>query len=156
MVLFTDLVDSTKVAARLGDRAWRELLEAHDTASRQVVEHHGGRLVKTTGDGLLATFGDPLAALHAALDLEPALRPLGLTIRAGLHAGQIEERDDGDVTGIAVNIAARVQALAAPGEVLTSQTMHDLLLGTDVAFTDRGTHQLKGVDGTWRLYRAGT
>jgi len=152
-VLFTDIVDSTRRASELGDNAWQQLLELHDTMATNTVHSHQGRPVKTTGDGILATFPDPAAAVTAALQLRDQLRAVGIETRAGIHVGQIEIRDDGDIAGIAVNIAARVESHAAPGEVLVSQTTRDMLLGTDTEFTDLGEHELKGIEGTWRLHR---
>lgn len=153
-VLFTDMVDSTGRAASLGDGEWRKVMELHDSISRLRVSKHGGRVIKQTGDGMLATFDDPQSAVSAALDLSRDLSASGIPVRAGLHIGQIEVQDSGDVTGIAVNIAARVQALADDNEVLVSQTLRDMLLGSPFAMTDRGTKELKGVDGTWRIYAA--
>lgn len=152
-VLFTDLVDSTRRSAALGDRAWGELLDTHDRLSGEVVRRCGGSVVKQTGDGMLATFPDPGEAVRAALTLTRQLGEVGLPIRAGLHAGRIEVRDDADISGITVNIAARVQALAAGGDVLVSRTVRDLLLGEPYRYLDRGGHELKGVDGVWQLYQ---
>ena len=152
-VLFTDVVGSTERAARLGDRRWRELLEVHDELAGRLVEQFGGRLVKTTGDGILATFDGPGRAIRCAAALRDELTGIDLQIRAGLHTGEIELRE-GDVGGIAVHIAARVMAAAAPGVILTSRTVRDLVVGSDIAMTDRGPHPLKGVDGTWQLYAA--
>jgi class 3 adenylate cyclase len=153
-VLFTDIVDSTARGARLGDAGWRSLLERHDRSADRVVSSHHGRIVKLTGDGLLAMFDDPAQALTAAFELRLELSAIELPIRAGLHAGVIEMRDTGDIAGIAVNIAARVQERAAPDEVLVSATVRDLLLGTLYRFEDRGEAELKGVEGTWRHYAA--
>jgi len=152
-VLFTDIAASTEQAARLGDRRWRELLEVHDELARRLVEQFGGQLVKTTGDGILATFDGPGRAIRCAAALRDELAGIDLQIRAGLHTGEIELRG-GDVGGIAVHIAARVMAAAAPGEILTSSTVRDLVVGSDIAMTDRGPHHLKGVDGTWQLFTA--
>ena len=152
-VLFTDIVGSTERAARLGDRRWRELLEVHDELAGRLVEQFGGRLVKTTGDGILATFDGPGRAIRCAAALRDELTGIDLQIRAGLHVGEIELRE-GDVGGIAVHIAARVMAAAAPGVILTSRTVRDLVVGSDIAMTDRGPHPLKGVDGTWQLFAA--
>jgi class 3 adenylate cyclase len=152
-VLFTDIAASTEQAARLGDRRWRELLEVHDELARRLVEQFGGQLVKSTGDGILATFDGPGRAIRCAAALRDELGGIGLQIRAGLHTGEIELRD-GDVGGIAVHIAARVMAAAAPGEILTSSTVRDLVIGSDIAMTDRGPHPLKGVEGTWQLFAA--
>jgi class 3 adenylate cyclase len=152
-VLFTDIAGSTERAARLGDRRWRELLEIHDELARRLVEQFGGQLVKTTGDGILATFDGPGRAIRCAAALGDELAGIDLQIRAGLHTGEIELRD-GDVGGIAVHIAARVMATAAPGEILTSSTVRDLVVGFDITMTDRGPHPLKGVDGTWQLFAA--
>ena len=152
-VLFTDIVGSTERAARLGDRRWRELLEVHDELAGRLVEQFGGRLVKTTGDGILATFDGPGRAIRCAAALRDELTGIDLQIRAGLHTGEIELRE-GDVGGIAVHIAARVMAAAAPGVILTSRTVRDLVVGSDIAMTDRGPHPLKGVDGTWQLFAA--
>ena len=152
-VLFTDIAGSTERAARLGDRRWRELLEVHDDLARRLVEQIGGQLVKTTGDGILATFDGPGRAIRCAAALRDELTGIDLQIRAGLHAGEIELRD-GDVGGIAVHIAARVMSTAAPDEILTSSTVRDLVVGSDIAMTDRGPHPLKGVDGTWQLFAA--
>jgi class 3 adenylate cyclase len=149
-VLFTDIVASTHQATRVGDRRWRELLDLHDQAARRWVEAFGGRLVKTTGDGILATFDSPLRAIRCSVALAEDLRELDIQIRAGLHTGEIELRD-GDVGGIGVHIAARVMAQAEPGEVLVSRTVHDLLAGSDITLQDRGTHRLKGVQGDWQL-----
>jgi class 3 adenylate cyclase len=152
-VLFTDIAGSTERAARLGDRRWRELLEVQDDLARRLVEQFGGQLVKTTGDGILATFDGPGRAIRCAAALRDELAGIDLQIRAGLHTGEIELRE-GDVGGIAVHIAARVMAAAAPGEILTSSTVRDLVVGSDIAMTDRGPHPLKGVDGTWQLFAA--
>jgi class 3 adenylate cyclase len=150
-VLFTDIVDSTKLATRLGDRRWRELLDVHEELARQVVEEFGGQLVKTTGDGILATFDGPGRAMRCAAALRDVLRGIGLQIRAGLHTGEVELRDR-DVGGIAVHIAARVMAAAGPGEILTSRTVRDLVVGSDITLNDRGPQPLKGVEGTWQLF----
>jgi class 3 adenylate cyclase len=151
-VLFTDLVGSTLREAQVGDQRWGAMLDSHDRLCAEVVGHGGGRMVKQTGDGVLAVFDDPVRAVNAALDLARQLPVLGLSARAGLHTGIVERRGDGDVAGISVNIAARVQALADAGEVLVSRTLRDLLLGSGYQFRDRGSHQLKGVDGAWDLF----
>jgi class 3 adenylate cyclase len=150
-VLFSDIVASTERAAELGDRRWRELLQVHDDLGRRLVEQGGGRVVKTTGDGLLATFDGPGRAIGCALALRDQLGDIDLQIRAGLHAGEVELRGD-DVGGIAVHIAARVLAEARPGEILVSRTVRDLVAGSDRTLSDRGTHRLKGIDGDWRLF----
>jgi class 3 adenylate cyclase len=150
-VLFTDIVGSTERATRLGDRRWRELLTIHDELARRLIEEFGGQLIKTTGDGILATFDGPGRGIRCAAALRDELRSIGLQIRVGLHAGEVELRD-GDVGGVAVHIAARVMAAASPGEVVTSRTVRDLVVGSDIAVEDRGEHVLKGIDGSWQLY----
>jgi class 3 adenylate cyclase len=152
-VLFTDIVGSTERAARLGDRRWRELLEVHDELAGRLVDRFHGQLVKTTGDGILATFDGPGRAIRCAAALGDELAGIGLQIRAGVHTGEIELRD-GDVGGIAVHITARVMAAAGPGEILTSRTVHDLVVGSDIAMDDVGTRPLKGIEGTWQLFAA--
>ncbi|MGH2727321.1 MAG: adenylate/guanylate cyclase domain-containing protein [Actinomycetota bacterium] len=150
-VLFTDIVDSTRRAAEMGDRRWRELLDAHDSAVRSQLGRFRGREVKTVGDGFLATFDGPQRAIKCALSIRETVRPLGLEIRAGLHTGECEMRGD-DVGGIAVHIGARVAAEAGPSEVLVSSTVKDLVVGSGIAFADRGSKALKGVPDEWRLY----
>jgi class 3 adenylate cyclase len=150
-VLFTDIVGSTQQAAQLGDRRWRQVLAVHDELARRVVEEFHGQLVKTTGDGILATFGGPGRAIGCAAALRDEVAGIGLRIRAGLHTGEVELRDD-DIGGIGVHIAARIVAAAASGEILTSRTVRDLVVGSDIAAEDRGTHALKGLDGTWQLF----
>jgi class 3 adenylate cyclase len=150
-VLFTDIVDSTERAAELGDRRWRQLLDTHDELAARLVERWGGRLVKTTGDGILATFDGPGRAIGCATALREQLQEVGIRLRAGLHAGEVELRD-GDVGGIAVHIAARVLAAAGAGEVVVSRTVRDLVVGSEVALEDRGSRRLKGVEGDWQLY----
>ncbi|MGH8977443.1 MAG: alpha/beta fold hydrolase [Acidimicrobiia bacterium] len=151
-VMFTDIVDSTKRAADLGDRRWRAMLDHHDTSSNRVVARFGGRIVKQTGDGLLVTFDGPARAVECARVLRDTLGR-EVPIRAGLHTGEVERRGD-DVGGIGVHIAARVAALAGPSEVLVSRTVRDLVVGSDLAFEDRGTHELKGMPEAWQLYAA--
>jgi class 3 adenylate cyclase len=153
-VMFTDIVDSTTRAAQLGDRRWRDLVEEHDRLVRARLERYRGREVKTLGDGFLATFDGPGRAIRCASDLRESMRRIGLELRAGLHTGECELIGD-DIRGIAVNIGARVGATAAPGEVLVSQTVKDLVAGSGLAFEDRGEHELKGVPGSWRLYSVG-
>ena len=150
-VLFTDIVDSTAHAATLGDARWRELLERHDALVREHVESAGGRVVKSTGDGALACFAGPARAIRCAQDLLGAVQELGLEARAGVHTGECEAIGD-DLGGLAVHIGARVAAKAQPGEVLVSSTVTDLVVGSGLAFSDRGEHELKGVPGTWRIY----
>lgn len=149
-VLFTDLVDSTARAAELGDSRWRALLERFERASRRVLERYRGRLVKTTGDGLLATFDGPARAIRSARSMVEEARGLGVMIRAGVHTGEIEVRGD-DVAGIAVHIASRVEALAEPGQVATTGTVADLVVGSGLEFHDVGPRALKGVPGEWRI-----
>jgi len=154
-VMFTDIVGSTETAARLGDRAWRELLTRHDALSRAQLARFRGRAVKSLGDGWLATFDGPARAIRCALELRDAVHELGVELRAGLHTGECEAIGD-DVGGLAVHIGARVGALAAPREVLVSNTVKDLVVGSGLDFADRGEHALKGVPGTWRLWAAGS
>ena len=150
-LLFTDVVGSTERAAALGDQSWRRLLDQHDDTSRQVVTAFGGRVVETTGDGVLATFDGPGRAVPAALALGGSLRGLGLDIRAGVHTGEVELRG-AHVGGLAVHIAARVMGSAGAGEVIVSNTVKDLVVGSGFEFDDRGTVELKGVPGDWRLW----
>jgi class 3 adenylate cyclase len=150
-VLFTDIVNSTDQAASLGDRRWRELLIRHDALVASEIERFRGRRVKSTGDGILATFDGPGRAIRCACAIRDGILALGLEVRAGLHSGEIELHDD-DVAGIAVHIGQRVAAHARPNEVLVSRTVADLLAGSDFVFCDRGEHELKGVPGTWRLF----
>jgi class 3 adenylate cyclase len=150
-VLFTDICDSTARAAELGDHRWKELLARHDTLAAQEVQRHRGTLVKTTGDGLLATFDGPARAVRCAQAVRNRVGSLGIDIRAGVHTGEIERQGD-DVAGIGVHIGARVAGLAGPEEVLASQTVKDLVLGSGLEFEPRGIHQLKGVPGDWQLY----
>ena len=150
-ILFTDIVDSTRQAADLGDHRWRQLLDEHDAATAAAVERFDGRVVKSTGDGALATFASPGRAIAAAKAIATAGKRTGLQVRAGLHTGECELRGD-DVGGIAVHIAARVAALAGPGELLVSRTVTDLVVGAYMTFADAGEHELKGVPGTWPLF----
>jgi class 3 adenylate cyclase len=150
-VLFTDIVDSTATAVELGDRAWRSLLERHNAAVRAELARHRGIEHDTAGDGFFASFDGPARAIRCATAIQAAIAPLGLQVRAGLHTGECEHLD-GKVAGIAVSIGARVAARAAAGEVLVSQTVKDLVAGSGIAFAERGSAELKGVPGEWRLY----
>jgi pimeloyl-ACP methyl ester carboxylesterase len=150
-VLFTDIVSSTARAAELGDRAWRQLLERHDAAVRRQLDLHRGREVKTMGDGFLATFDGPARAIRCARALQEEVERLGLEVRAGIHTGEVELIGD-DVGGMAVNIGARIGALAGPGEVLVSSTVRELVVGSGLEFADRGAKTLKGAPGEWRLF----
>jgi class 3 adenylate cyclase len=151
-VLFTDIVDSTRTASALGDQAWRRLLDDHDSVTSRIVRGASGNVVKSTGDGVLATFDSPSRAITATTDLHRELASFGVRIRAGLHTGEVERRGD-DVGGIGVNIAARIEGLAGSGETLTSSTVKDLCAGSGFRFDEHGEHTLKGVDGTWRVFR---
>jgi class 3 adenylate cyclase len=150
-VLFTDVVGSTERAVELGDDRWRQLLRSHDAQVRRQLERFQGREVNTMGDGFLATFDGPARAIRCATAIRDAVRGLGLEVRAGLHTGEVE-MSQGDISGIAVHLAARVAATAAPGEVLVSRTVVDLVAGSGLTFADRGTHALKGVPGDWQLF----
>jgi pimeloyl-ACP methyl ester carboxylesterase len=152
-ILFTDMVDSTKRLADAGDAQWRRLLEAHDTLARAEVSRWRGRLVKNTGDGILATFDGPARAIRAAGGIAQGASGLGLSVRAGIHTGEIELLGD-DVGGIAVHTAARVADAAGDGEVVVSRTVRDLISGSGIGLEPRGEHQLKGVPGTWELFAA--
>jgi class 3 adenylate cyclase len=150
-VLFTDIVGSTERARDLGDRRWRELLASHDELVRRQLRVHRGNEVKTMGDGFLATFDGPARAIRCAGAIRDEVRGLGLEVRAGVHTGEVE-LTGADVSGMAVNIGARVAALAGPGEVLVSSTVKELVVGSGIEFADRGPHELKGVPGEWRLF----
>jgi class 3 adenylate cyclase/DNA-binding MarR family transcriptional regulator len=152
-VLFTDIVESTRHAATLGDRAWRQVLDRHELAARQEIARFRGRAVKSLGDGLLATFDGPARAVLCAAAIGERVRPLGIELRSGLHTGEIELRGD-DVAGIAVHIAARVAETADSGEVVVSSTVRDLVAGSGLVFEDRGSHALRGLPEPLRLYRA--
>ncbi len=150
-VLFSDIVDSTRHAADVGDARWRSLLDQHDRVADELVDRFRGRTVKSTGDGILAVFDGPGRAIGCAIDLRRACRDLGFEVRMGLHAGEIELRGE-DVSGIAVHLAARIEAVAVPGEVLASRTVVDLVAGSGIEFDERGEHELKGVPGRWHLF----
>ena len=150
-VLFTDIVDASRKAAELGDRAWRGLLERHHSLVRQRLQRYRGVEVDTAGDGFLASFDGPARAISCASSVVEDVRELGIEVRAGLHTGECE-LVDGKVAGIAVHTGARVAALAGPGEVIVSSTVKDLVAGSGIAFADHGTHELKGVPGEWRLF----
>jgi class 3 adenylate cyclase len=150
-VLFTDIVDSTRLAAELGDRRWHRVLVDHQEAVRRQLARFRGREVKTTGDGFLATFDGPARAIRAADALRAGLRELRLEVRVGLHTGECELLGT-DIGGIAVHIAARVLGRAGAGEILCSRTVKDLVAGSGFRFADRGTHRLKGIPDDWQLY----
>jgi class 3 adenylate cyclase len=150
-VLFTDIVGSTELAADLGDRRWRELLEQHNSLVRRELGRFRGRELSTAGDGFLATFDGPARAVACAVSIREGARALGLQIRFGLHTGELELAGS-EIRGIAVHTGARVAAKAGPGEVLASSTVKDLVAGSGLEFEDRGSHELKGVPGEWRLY----
>jgi len=151
-VLFTDIVGSTEHLASVGDKAWRDLIVKHDERSRAAIERNGGLWIKSTGDGVLATFEGPAQAIHATRDIGEALDGLGVQIRAGVHVGEIETFGD-DVTGVTVNVAARIGALAGSTEIWVSSVVRDLTPGSGLTFEDAGEHALKGVPDRWRLYR---
>lgn len=152
-VLFTDIVDSTRRAAEMGDSRWRALLDSHDQLARQIIEKHRGALVKNTGDGVLATFDGPGRGIRCALTFATAARQIGLPLRAGLHTGEIELRGP-DIGGIAVHAAARIMAQSQASEVLVSRVVTDLVAGAGLKFSERGPHELKGLPGKWELYAA--
>ena len=154
-VVFTDIAGSTAQAAALGDEQWRDRLELHDQTVARQIERFGGRLVKTTGDGALATFDGPARAIHCAAAIRDAVRQLGLDVRAGIHAGEIEQRG-GDVAGIAVHLAQRVQTFAKPGQVLVTRTVAELVVGSGLEFEDRGEQHLRDIPGSWQLFALGS
>lgn len=153
-VLFTDIVGSTAALQRMGDRRWGTLLRQHDEDVRRLVAEHRGKVVKSTGDGHLAVFDQPAAAVRSARAIRDSAGRLGISLRCGLHTGETEREDD-DLRGVAVHLAARVMEQAEPDTVLVSATTFDLISGTDLAFTDLGEFELKGISGLRRLYRLG-
>ncbi len=150
-VMFTDIARSTELAAEMGDRRWRTMLDDHHAVVRRTLDHYRGNEINTTGDGFLATFDGPARAIRCACAIRDQIRALGIDIRAGVHTGEVERRGD-DIAGIGVHITARVAAAAAAGEVLASRTVKDLVAGSGIVFSDRGDHQLKGVPGSWTLF----
>jgi class 3 adenylate cyclase len=150
-VMFTDIVDSTRQAAAMGDRDWHALLDAHDAVVRSQLGRFRGREVNTSGDGFLAMFDGPQRAIRCAMAIRDGVQALGIQVRAGLHTGECEVRGD-DIGGIGVHIGARVSALAGPNDVLVSSTLRDLVIGSGLEFEERGAHELKGVPGEWHLF----
>jgi class 3 adenylate cyclase len=153
-VLMSDICRSTEIAAEMGDRRWREILGAYHEGAARTVATFSGRLIKSTGDGILATFDGPARAIRAGREMVTTASGLGVALRVGVHTGEIEMMGD-DVGGLAVHIAARVMSHAAPDEVVVSSTVHDLVVGSRLEFEDRGMHELRGVPGEWRLWSAG-
>ena len=152
-ILVTDIIDSTRTAERVGDRAWSELLAAHDSVVREELGRAGGEEVDTAGDGFLIFFDGPARAIGCALAIHDRLEPLGLSIRAGVHTGEVEEAD-GRASGIAIHVASRIAERAAAGEVLVGTTTRELAAGSGLVFADRGEHVMKGVSEPRRLYAA--
>ena len=150
-ILITDIVDSTALASVLGPSRWRELLALHNERAQRVLDRYQGRLIKTTGDGLLALFDGTERAVEAAADIRDAVGQLDIRIRAGLHTGEVELLP-GDVRGLVIHVAARIMDLAAPGDVLVSSTVCELLDGSDLVFEDRGSHELKGISGARHVF----
>ena len=152
-VMFTDIVGSTELAGKLGDREWRQLLSRHHSYVRKMLKRSGGKEIDTAGDGFFATFDQPARAIACARDLVAGLHAMGIEIRAGVHMGEVEVIGP-KVGGIAVHIGSRVMSKARPGEVLVSSTVRDLVAGSGLTFEDRGMHRLKGVEEGWRLFAA--
>jgi class 3 adenylate cyclase len=152
-VMFTDIVDSTRVAAEIGDQRWRAILDSHDRVVREQLRRFRGEEVNTTGDGFVARFDGPARAVRCALAITQEVRDLGIEIRSGLHTGECELRN-GDIAGLAVHVAARISSRAAPSDVLVSRTVADLVAGSGLRFSDRGDHELKGVPGEWHILAA--
>jgi class 3 adenylate cyclase len=150
-VMFSDIVASTERAAEIGDRNWRDVLDRHDELVRKLLAEHGGREIKTTGDGFLALFDAPTRAIRCSLAIRDELRALEIEVRIGMHSGEVELRGN-DVGGIAVNIGARVASAGSPGEVLVSSTVRELVSGSGIGFDDRGDRELKGVPDRWHLF----
>jgi class 3 adenylate cyclase len=150
-ILFTDIVDSTDIASKLGDRTWRELLERHDAAVRTELSGYRGDEINTMGDGFLASFDGPGRAIQAAKSIRDAVQSLGINVRIGLHTGECE-RHGKQLAGLAVHIGARVMSAAGNGEIFVSGTVCDLVAGSGIGFDDRGKHVLKGVPGEWNLH----
>jgi class 3 adenylate cyclase len=153
-VLFTDIVDSTRQAATVGDREWRNRLDAHNELVRKQLRRFHGQEINTTGDGFVATFDGPARAIRCACTVRDEVHGLGMDLRIGVHTGEVERHDD-DISGLTVHIGARVAALAGAGDVLVSKTVTDLVVGSGIAFRDRGQHELKGVPGSWQLFAVG-
>jgi class 3 adenylate cyclase/pimeloyl-ACP methyl ester carboxylesterase len=151
-VIFTDIVDSTSRTEAVGDGPWRRLLDSHDRTAWEIIDRHRGTIVKSTGDGVLARFDAPSHALEFSVQFRRAVAELGIQIRCGLHTGEVEIRENGDIAGIAVNLAARVEHAADDGTILVSSTVRDLVLGGQSHFSDRGEHHLQGFDQPWRLF----
>jgi class 3 adenylate cyclase len=154
-ILFTDVVDSTSRASELGDKGWRELLEAHDATIRREVARFRGSEVKSLGDGFLILFDGPARAIHCAQAITEAMAPLSIKVRAGLHTGEVE-RTESDVLGIAVHLAARIMDTAGASEVVISRTVKDLVAGSGIAFDEAGEHSLKGIEEKWQLFKVRT
>jgi class 3 adenylate cyclase len=152
-LLFTDLVDSTALAERLGDASWKRVLATHQEDVQSLLAHHRGRLVNTTGDGFVATFDAPARAIRCAIDLAAAADRLGLSVRAGVHTGEVEFAD-GDLRGLAVHLAARIMGAADPGTTFVSGTTRELVIGAGIEFVDRGTRELKGISGERSVFEA--
>jgi class 3 adenylate cyclase/pimeloyl-ACP methyl ester carboxylesterase len=152
-VMFTDIVGSTQEASRVGDREWRNIPDSHHSAVRASLDRFGGTEIDTAGDGFLATFSGPARAVRCACDIRDSVRNLGLEIRAGLHTGEVEQRQN-SVAGLAVHVGARVASMAAAGEVLVTNVVRALVLGSGIDFADRGMHSLKGVPDSWQLFAA--
>jgi class 3 adenylate cyclase len=150
-LLFADIVSSTVHLAEIGDRRWRQLLELEEGVVARLLSRHGGRLVNTAGDGIFATFDGPARAVSFALALRESLRAMGLTMRVGIHVGEVERTGD-QVAGLAVHIASRISSSAEPGQILASRTVRDLAVGAPIRFEDRGARELRGVPETWELY----
>ena len=150
-VLFTDIVSSTQRATELGDSRWHDLIDTHDRIAADEVSRFRGKVIKNTGDGILATFDGPARAIRCAVSIGEAVRSLGIELRAGLHAGEVELRGD-DIGGVAVHTAARVMGKASPGEILVSSTVKDLVVGSGIEFLDRGEHELRGLEGQRQLF----
>ncbi len=150
-LMFTDIVDSTKIASELGDQKWSDLLESHYSAIRHELSVYRGREIDTAGDGFFAAFDGPARALHCARTIRDSIKELGLSLRIGMHTGECEVRGD-DMVGIAVHIAARISSLAEPDKILVSRTVKDLVAGSGIEFEDFGTHRLKGVPEEWNIF----
>ena len=151
-VMFTDIVSSTELASSMGDARWTEVIERHDRAVHRLTAGRSGRVVKSTGDGVMAIFDTPSQAIEAAGLIRRELAEMGLNIRAGLHAGEVEVRADHDISGLAVNLAARIEQASSDGAIFVSSTVKDMMLGSQIEWSDRGEHDLKGIEGSWRLY----